>query len=170
MSQLVLRIPAVCRDASSETWNSTENLNEATIQGSNDVFSFIYPHDCFIDVVFSLAAAAQKPPAGAGIPIPTVSIGTDGIKINFPKPPAGPGVRLGGPTTTADPPALHPSDEIELEAFRHALAAQAMPAQVSAYLSLVKSTRAVVGKFEDLRTLLDRESASTERPAKNGFG
>src|SRR5208337_436796 len=119
-----------------------------------------------LTLVFSLVAVAQKPPAGAGIPIPTVSIGTDGIKINFPKPPAGPGMRPSGPTTTADPPALHPSDEIELEAFRHALAAQAMPAQVSAYLSLVKSTRTVVGKFEDLRTLLNTESASTEWPAK----
>ena len=119
-----------------------------------------------LTLVFSLVAAAQKPPAGAGIPIPTVSIGTDGIKLNFAKPPGGPGMGPGGPTTTADPPALHPSDEIELEAFRHALAAQAMPAQVSAYLSLVESTRTVVGKFEDLRTLLNTESASTEWPAK----
>ena len=119
-----------------------------------------------LTLVFSLVAAAQKPPAGAGIPIPTVSIGTDGIKLNFAKPPGGPGMGPGGPTTTADPPALHPSDEIELEAFRHALAAQAMPAQVSAYLSLVKSTRTVVGKFEDLRTLLNTESANTEWPAK----
>ena len=117
-------------------------------------------------LTLSLGAAAQKPPAGAGIPIPTISIGSDGIKINLPKPPAGPGMGPGGPRTMADPPALHPSDEIELEAFRHALAAQAMPAQVSAYLSLVKSTRAVVGKFEDLRTLLNTESTSTEWPAK----
>ena len=119
-----------------------------------------------LTLIFSSAAIAQKPPAGAGLPIPTVSIGTDGIKINFPKGPMGPGMRPGGPTTTVDPPALHPSDEIELEGFRHALAAQAMPAQVSAYLSLVKSTRTVVGKLEDLRTLLNTESASTEWPAK----
>ena len=108
----------------------------------------------------------QKPPAGAGLPIPSVSIGTDGIKLNFPKPPAGPGMGPGGPRTTADPPALQPSDETELELFRHALAAQAMPAQVSAYLSLLKSTRTVVGKLEDLRTLLDEESARTQWPAK----
>jgi hypothetical protein len=119
-----------------------------------------------LTLIFSSAAVAQKPPADAGIPIPTVSIGTDGIKINFPRPPVGPGMRPSGPTTTADPPALHPSDETELEAFRHALAAQAMPAQVSAYLSLVKSTRTVISKFEDLRTLLNTESASTEWPAK----
>jgi hypothetical protein len=61
---------------------------------------------------------------------------------------------------------LQPGDETELEAFRHALAAQAMPAQVSAYLSLVTSTRTVISKFEDLRTLLDLESASTEWSAK----
>ena len=119
-----------------------------------------------LTLIFSSATIAQKPPAGAGLPIPTVSIGTDGIKINFPKGPMGPGMRPGGPTTTVDPPALHPSDEIELEGFRHALAAQAMPAQVSAYLSLVKSTRTVVGKLEDLRTPLNTESASTEWPAK----
>jgi hypothetical protein len=123
-----------------------------------------------LTLIFSSAAVAQKPPAGAGLPIPTVSIGTDGIKINFPKGPMGPGMgpgmRPGGPTPTAEPPAQHPSDETELEAFRHALAAQAMPAQVSAYLSLVKSTRTVISKFEDLRTLLDEESASPEWPAK----
>lgn len=123
-----------------------------------------------LTLIFSSAAVAQKPPAGAGIPIPTVSIGTDGIKINLPKGPMGPGMGpgmgSGGPTTTAGPPAPHPSDEIELEAFRHALAAQARPAQVSAYLSLVKSTRTAVGKFEDLRTLLNTESASAEWPAK----
>jgi len=119
-----------------------------------------------LTLIFSSSTIAQKPPAGAGLPIPTVSIGTDGIKINFPKGPMGPGMRPGGPTTTVDPPALHPSDEIELEGFRHALAAQAMPAQVSAYLSLVKSTRTVVGKLEDLRTPLNTESASTEWPAK----
>jgi hypothetical protein len=31
-------------------------------------------------LVFPLRAVGQKPPGGAGIPIPTVSIGTDGIK------------------------------------------------------------------------------------------
>lgn len=115
----------------------------------------------------SLAAGAQKPPAGTGVPIPTISIGTDGIKINLPRPPGGPGIGAGGPRPTADAPAPpRPSDETELEAFRHALAAQATPAQVSAYVSLIMSTRTVISKFEDARVLLDQQGASTEWPAK----
>src|ERR1035441_416290 len=116
---------------------------------------------------FPLKAAAQKPPAGAGIPIPTISIGTDGIKINLPRPPTGPGISPGGPRPTAAAPAPpRPSDDTELEAFRRALAAQATPAQVSDYLSLLKSTRTVISRFEDLRALLDQQSASAEWPAK----
>src|SRR5450631_4165252 len=41
-----------------------------------------------------------------------------------------------------------------------------MPAQVSAYLSLIKATRTVVGKLEDLRAILDEDSASAQWPAK----
>ncbi len=119
-----------------------------------------------LTLLLSWKGVAQKPPAGAGLPIPSVSIGTDGIKLNFPKPPAGSGIGSSGPRTTSDPPALQPSDETEMEVFRHALAAQATPAQVSAYLSLVKSTRIVVGQFEDVRTLLDDESARAQWPAE----
>jgi hypothetical protein len=116
---------------------------------------------------FPLKAAAQKPPAGAGIPIPTISIGTDGIKINLPRPPTGPGISPGDPRPSAAPAAPpRPSDDAELEAFRRALAAQATPAQVSAYLSLIKSTRTVISKFEDLRAAADQQSASAEWPAK----
>jgi hypothetical protein len=116
---------------------------------------------------FPLKAAAQKPPAGAGIPIPTISIGTDGIKINLPRPPTGPGISPGGPRPTATAPAPpRPSDDAELEAFRRALAAQATSAQVSAYLSLVKSTRTVISKFEDLRAIVDQPSVSAEWTSK----
>jgi hypothetical protein len=127
--------------------------------------SFVFA-TALLTLLFCWEAVAQKPPAGAGLPIPSISIGSDGIKLNFPKGPMGPGMRPSGPTPTADPPPLQPSDETEMEVFRHALAAQATPAQVSAYLSLVKSTKIVVGKLEDLRTLLDEESARTQWPAK----
>lgn len=121
-------------------------------------------------LVFPLGAFAQKPPGGAAIPIPTISIGTDGIKLNIPRAPGGPGMGPGGPggarPTAGIPAPPQVSDEAELEAFRRALAAQATPAQVSAYLSLVNSTRAVVSTFEDLRVLLGNRSASSELPAK----
>jgi hypothetical protein len=58
------------------------------------------------------------------------------------------------------------SDEAELEAFRLALAAQATPIQVSAYLALVKSTRGVVSTFEDLRVLLENANVSPEMKTK----
>jgi hypothetical protein len=60
------------------------------------------------------------------------------------------------------PPPAQASDEAELEAFRLALAAQASPAQVSAYSSLVNSTRIVVSTFEDMRGLLGKESVGPE--------
>lgn len=121
-------------------------------------------------LVFPLGAVGQKPPAGAEIPIPTISIGTDGIKLNIPRAPGGPGMGPGGPggarPTTGTPAPPRVSDEAELEAFRRALDAQATPIQVSAYLSLVNSTRVVVSKFEDLRVLLGMESVSSDLSAK----
>src|SRR5208337_1563735 len=82
-----------------------------------------------------VAVFAQKPPAGAGIPIPTISIGSDGIKLNAPRAPGGPGMGprgSGGPEASPSAPTTpRPSDEAEMEAFRRALAAQATPGQVS---------------------------------------
>src|ERR1035441_8286037 len=115
---------------------------------------------------FPLKAAAQKPPAGAGIPIPTISIGTDGIKINLPRPPTGPGISPGGPRPTAAAPAPpRPPADPQPEAFRRALAAQATPAQVSDYLSLLKSTRTVISRFEDLRGKKEKKKEKGGREA-----
>jgi len=84
-------------------------------------------------------------------------------KLSIPRAPGGPGGAR--PTTgTLAPPRV--SDEAELEAFRRALAAQATLVQVSAYRSLANSTRVLVSKFEDLRSLLGEESVSPELPSK----
>ena len=80
--------------------------------------------------------------------------------------PGGPGVF--GPMAGGPPPA-QASDEAELEAFRLALAAQATPAQVSAYSSLVNSTRAVVSTFEDLRALLSKSVGPELTVKKHAF-
>ena len=77
--------------------------------------------------------------------------------------PGGPSGSTPSPGTSAPP---QPSDESELDAFRRALAAQATPEQMSKYLTLVRSTRTVLGKFEDLRPLLGDASASQELPAR----
>ena len=78
----------------------------------------------------------------------------------------GPGGLGGAGATAGGAPPAQASDEAELEAFRLALAAQASPAQVSAYSSLVNSTRVVVSTFEDLRGLLGKETVGPELTAK----
>jgi hypothetical protein len=62
--------PDVCRDVSSETWNSTESLNEATIPGSNDALSFIYPRDCLINVNLFFGDNCAKAACWRGAPHP----------------------------------------------------------------------------------------------------
>jgi hypothetical protein len=62
--------PAVCRDASIDTWNSMEKLNEATMQGSNDTLSFIYPRDCLINVNLLFGSSCAKAACWRGDPHP----------------------------------------------------------------------------------------------------